>query len=173
VSEAIIKKEANLEIVEADLGDPTHQRAVVALTAAYAEDVMGNGRPLATEILDRLIPALREHPTTMILLAYVAGRAVGIATCFLGFSTFAARPLVNIHDLAVLPAHRAQGVGRALLRAVEEHARLRGCAKVTLEVQENNRRARHVYESAGFAQAHHAEPAGGALFYAKALVGDP
>lgn len=88
-------------IVKADLDRPEHQSAIVALTAAYALDVMGNGGPLPADVLERLVPGLKAHPTTVILLAYVDGAAVGIATCFLGFSTFAARPLVNIHDLAV------------------------------------------------------------------------
>jgi len=104
-----------------------------------------------------------------VLLAYVDAAAVGIATCFVGFSTFAARPLVNIHDLAVLPEFRGQGIGRELLEAVERVARERGCVKVTLEVLEKNRRARSVYEAAGFAQAGYAENTGGALFYSKPL----
>src|SRR6185295_11111428 len=98
------------------------------------------------------IPALREQPNALVLLAYKDARVVGIATCFLGFSTFAARPLLNVHDLAVLPDCRGRGVGRALLGAVDDAARERGCVKVTLEVQENNRRARRIYEAAGFAQ---------------------
>ncbi|HVU50217.1 MAG TPA: GNAT family N-acetyltransferase [Polyangia bacterium] len=159
----------DVTIVEADLADPAQARDVVAMTAAYAEDVMGNGGALAPEVLDRLVPALREHPTTVVLLAYVGGAAVGIATCFIGFTTFAARPLLNIHDLAVVPEHRGRGVGRALLAAAEEAARRRGCVKLTLEVQQHNARARRVYEAAGFAQAHAGHEAGGALFYARRL----
>ena len=87
----------------------------------------------------------------------------------LGFSTFKARPLVNVHDLAVLPEHRGRGVGRALLAAVERKARALGCARVTLEVQENNGRARRVYERAGFAQAVYGDTTGGSLFYTKPL----
>ena len=85
-----------VRIVEAQLARPDHERDVVAMTAAYAMDAMGNGGPLSADVLDRLVPALREHPTTIVFLAYADGRAVGIATCFLGFSTFAARPLINI-----------------------------------------------------------------------------
>jgi GNAT superfamily N-acetyltransferase len=154
-----MRSEAN--IVVANLDDPEHQRAIVTLTAAYALDAMGNGAPLTAEVLDRLIPGLREHPTAIIFLAYVDGKAAGIATCFLGFSTFAARPLINIHDLAVLPEYRGQGLGRALLDAVERNARLRRCCKVTLEVQENNHRARRVYKAAGFAQAVYNDRTGG------------
>jgi len=157
------------EIVEADLNRREHQQDVLALTAAYALDPMGNGGPLAAEALDGLIPGLKHHPTTMVFLAYLNGKAVGIATCFRGFSTFLARPLVNIHDLAVLPGHRGQGIGQQLLRAVELKARELGCCKVTLEVQENNVRARRVYEAAGFTHAVYGETTGGSLFFTKVL----
>jgi ribosomal protein S18 acetylase RimI-like enzyme len=158
-----------LVVVEAELDRPEHQSAIVAITAAYALDPMGNDGPLPPDVLERLVPGLRAHPTTVVLLAYLDGSAVGIATCFLGFSTFAAQPLLNVHDLAVLPAYRGRGIGRALLRAVEGAARERGCVKMTLEVQEHNRRARQLYEAAGFAQATYGETAGGALFFAKVL----
>ena len=57
----------------------------------------------------------------------------------------------------------------ARTRAEERKARAMGCCKVTLEVQENNRRARQVYEAAGFFQAHYQRAAGGSLFYSKPL----
>lgn len=156
-----------LEIVEADLNRPDHQTAVVGLIDAYARDPMGNGKPLSDDIRNALIPGLQKHPTTLIFLAFAERQAIGIAVCFVGFSTFAARPLVNIHDLAVLPGQRGSGVGRQLLDAVEHKARAMGCCKVTLEVLENNRRAMNVYVSAGYAQATYQAAAGGAIFYAK------
>jgi GNAT superfamily N-acetyltransferase len=160
---------AAVRIVEADLAIPGHQRDVVAMTAAYACDPMGNGCPLPPHVLAELVPRLQEHPTAMILLAYLEDEAVGIATCFLGFSTFSARPLINIHDLAVLPEHRGRGIARRLLAAVEAKATELGCAKVTLEVQENNIRARGVYEAAGFAHAVYGDDSGGSLFYTKTI----
>jgi ribosomal protein S18 acetylase RimI-like enzyme len=141
----------------------------VELTDAYARDPMGNGAPLSPEVLARLISGLRAHPTTIVFLAYAGDAEIGIATCFLGFSTFNARPLVNVHDLAVLPAHRGTGIGRRLLDAVDRKARALGCCKVTLELQENNTPARRLYISAGFAQQVYLESSGGALFYAKPL----
>jgi GNAT superfamily N-acetyltransferase len=139
-----------VQIVEADLDRADHQGAVLALTAAYARDPMGRGEPLPEEVLDKLIGGLRNHPTTVILLALVGGEAAAIATCFLGFSTFAAKPLLNIHDLAVLPEHRGRKLGRRLLDAVERKARALGCCSVTLEVLERNAPARGLYEAAGF-----------------------
>lgn len=159
-------------VVEADLGRADHRDAVRSMTAAYAREALGDGVGLSEEVLDRLIPGLAAHPGTAILLARCGGEVVGIATCFLGFSTFAARPVLNVHDLCVLAPHRGKGVARALLEAVEEAARRRGCAKVTLEVLEFNLPARRLYESFGFSQAAYSPGQGGALFFAK-TVGFP
>ena len=158
-----------VKIVEADLDRPDHQYAVLDLTDAYARDPMGNGRPLSEEVRHNLIPGLQKHPTTVIFLAFEGGSAIGIANCFIGFSTFAARPLINVSDLAVLPGHREKGIGRLLLGAVERKARNIGCCKMTIEVQENNHRARHVYESMGFVRSVFVEAAGPALFLSKPL----
>jgi len=159
----------SVEIVEADLNCKDHQKAVVDLIDAYAMDPMGNGDPLPADVKSELIPGLKEHPTTLIFLGMINGEAVGIAVCFIGFSTFAARPLVNVHDLAVLPGYRGSGVGRQLLAGVERKARDLGCCKVTLEVLENNHRALKLYAAAGFARATYTVEAGGALFFAKKL----
>jgi GNAT superfamily N-acetyltransferase len=158
-----------IKIVKADLSLTEHQQAVVELVNAYAMDPMGDGKPLTAEVRRNLIPGLRQHATTIIFLAYQGEKAVGIAVCFLGFSTFAAQPLINIHDLVVLPEYRGQGIARLLLEEVGHRARRMGCCKLTLEVQEYNHRARRLYEAAGFAQAEYHKDAGGSLFYSKTL----
>ncbi|WP_164103810.1 GNAT family N-acetyltransferase [Candidatus Laterigemmans baculatus] len=178
------RSEAAVSIVEADLSLATHQREVLALTEAYAREPMGNGGPLSPEVLERLIPGLRAHPTTLILLAYRREQgdeeqrasggeehagAVGIATCFVNFSTFLGRPLLNIHDLAVLPDFQGRGIGRALLEAAEAKAQERGCGRITLEVLENNLRAKRIYEAAGF-RGGSAEAKDRTLFYTKPLA---
>jgi GNAT superfamily N-acetyltransferase len=157
-----------IRVVEADLDRTTHQRAIVALTDAYARDPMGDGARLPDAVREGLIAGLRRHPTTIVFLAMVGTEPAGMATCFGGFSTFAARPLLNIHDLVVLPAYRGRGVGRLLLEAVERRAIALGCCKLTLEVTEGNRTARRLYERAGFARAVYGE-GGGLLVYGKTL----
>jgi ribosomal protein S18 acetylase RimI-like enzyme len=139
-----------ITVIEADLHDPQHQAAIVHLVDAYARDPMGNGAGLPAEVRDRLIPGLQRHPTALIFLAYDGERPVGIAVCFVGFSTFAAHPLLNIHDLAVLQPYRGQGVGRILLERVEAKGRELGCCKLTLEVREDNHRAQRLYQKFGF-----------------------
>jgi ribosomal protein S18 acetylase RimI-like enzyme len=140
----------DLRIRQADLSDARDTAAIIAILDSYAFAVVGGNRRLPPDVRERLIPALRQLPTTLVLLAFVDDAPVGVAVCFFGLSTFSALPLLNIHDLAVLAEHRGRGVGRSLLRAVEEHARRHDCCKLTLEVQEDNPRARALYDSFGF-----------------------
>jgi ribosomal protein S18 acetylase RimI-like enzyme len=139
-----------LVIREANFADAADAAAVVTVLDSYASDPAGGSRPLPREVRERLVPALRDHPTALVLLAFVGPAPVGIAVGFFGLSTFQARPLLNIHDLAVVAAYRGTGVGRALLREAENRALGRGCCKLTLEVQDANARARGLYASFGF-----------------------
>lgn len=139
-----------LTIRPADLTDARDAASIALLLNAYAVEPVGGGQPLAPDARERLVPALRDIPRALVLLALADEAAVGIAVCFVGFSTFRARPLLNIHDLAVLPQHRRQGVGRALLQAAEDYARRQGCCRVTLEVLESNAGARELYRRFGF-----------------------
>jgi ribosomal protein S18 acetylase RimI-like enzyme len=120
------------------------------LVNAYARDPMGDGRDLPAAVRNRLISGLQQHPTSLVFLAFDEATPVGVAVCFVGFSTFAARPLINIHDLAVLPDYRGQGIGRLLLERVEAKGRDLGCCKLTLEVREDNHRAQQLYQKFGF-----------------------
>lgn len=161
--------EGQVTVTEADLSRSDHQAATLHLLNAYAMDPMGDGKPLSESARRNVISGLREHPTTLVFLAYRGSEPVGLATCFRGFSTFAARPLVNISDYFVFPQHRGLGIGRRLLAAIEHRARELGCCRLTLEVQENNHHARRVYAAAGFAQAVYVPEAGGSLYLSKPL----
>jgi GNAT superfamily N-acetyltransferase len=140
-----------LEIREPDLTDPGDAQGVVEVLDSYATDPVGGGQPLRSDVRERLIPALREQPNSLVLLAFDDEQASGIAVWVFGFSTFQARPLLNIHDWAGGPGHRGKGVGRALLLEAEKQALGRGCCKLTLEVQEGNLTARSLYDRFGFA----------------------
>ena len=161
-----------LDVRDADLDDPVHAAGIVAILDSYARDPMGGGTPLPAEVQARLVDGLRRHPTTLALLAFEDGRPVGVAVCFVGFSTFQARPLLNVHDLAVLPEHRGRGIGRALLAAAEARAIARGCGKLTLEVLDQNQRARALYAGFGFRDVGAADSAF-TRFLAKGLRSGP
>lgn len=142
-----------MNIQPADLDNPDHCQQVVSLLDMYSRDAMGAGAPLTAAVRARLTEGLRRHPGSLVLLAWDQAQAIGLCIGFEGFSTFHARPLLNIHDIAVHPAHRNRGVGRALLAAAEREARGRGCCKITLEVRTDNALAQHLYRSAGFGEA--------------------
>lgn len=158
-----------MDIHLANLSDPRDSAHVVELLDAYARDLMGGGEPLTDSVKQRLPGDLAAFPTSLVLLARIDGVAAGVAVSFLGYSTFAAAPLVNLHDFVVAPAFRGRGVARALLERLAAEARSRGCCKITLEVLENNHRARAIYAEAGFA-AYVLDPAAGsAMFLQKPL----
>lgn len=138
-----------LEIVKGDLSDESHCRAILELTDAYARDPMGMDRPIPASTKERLIEELKKFPCNIHLIAFMNGDPAGIANCVFSFSTFYAAKVLNVHDLAVNPKFRGNGIGNTLLSAVEKEAKAQDCCKVTLEVREDNR-ARGLYERFGF-----------------------
>jgi len=141
---------AALRIDKIDLADAEHARRLVELLDHYARDPMGGGHPLEAPARERLVGALRRVPGYHGALAWQDGEAVGLLNCFTGFSTFAARPLLNIHDIVVHQDRRGRGIGRALLAWAEDTARALACCKLTLEVLSNNQAAMRAYRAAGY-----------------------
>jgi len=95
-----------LKLILADYGNASHASDIIELLNAYAEDPMGGGEPLGNFARDNLVASLAEFPGAFSVLAFADNKAVGLANCFQGFSTFACRPLINIHDLMVLSSAR-------------------------------------------------------------------
>lgn len=141
---------AMFEIVRARYDEPIHAAALVELLDAYARDPAGGGEALSEFARTSLIAELATRPFIFSVLAFEGGAAVGLINAIEGFSTFACRPLVNIHDVVVLPGHRRRGVAAQMFAEVEAIARERGACKLTLEVLSGNRSARTLYEKLGF-----------------------
>mgnify|MGYP001593462890 CR=1 FL=1 len=159
----------DIEIRHPDWNSSTDRLAVVALLDSYARGETGGGKPLTEFVKAHLCVALSERPTISVLLAFGDGEPAGLCVANEGFSTFACKPLLNIHDLVTAPVHRGKGIGRALISAAESVARERGCCKLTLEVLEGNTIARDLYRKTGFV-SYELDPAvGKALFLEKKL----
>lgn len=58
-----------------------------------------------------------------------------------------------ITNIAVFGEYRKEGIGRTLLKAACDGAKLRGCEFITLEVRESNSAAIALYETEGFEKA--------------------
>lgn len=142
---------------------------LLSLLDAYAADPMGGGRPLPGKVKSELITRLGRRADYFGFIARYESRPAGLINCFEGFSTFQARPLMNIHDVVVLPEFRGRGISLRLLDRVEALARERGCCKLTLEVLSNNSVAKAAYRKFGFAGYQLDPAAGEAVFWEKAL----
>ena len=161
---------AGVRIERLDPSEPAHASALLALLDEYAGGRTGGGTPLAADARARLPALLASRPHYVGLLAWDGVVPVGLVNGFEGVSTFKARPLLNIHDIAVAASHRGRGVGRALLGAAEAIARERGCCKMTLEALEGNTGAIALYRDVGFV-AYELDPAmGRATFFEKPLT---
>ncbi|RJP70428.1 MAG: GNAT family N-acetyltransferase [Comamonadaceae bacterium] len=121
------------------------------LLDAYASDPAGGGQGLSDFARANLVPGLAARPQAYSVLAFDGDQAVGLVNCIEGFSTFACKPLVNVHDVAVLASHRGRGIAEQMLAEAERIARERGAVKLTLEVLSGNLSAMRLYERIGFA----------------------
>lgn len=158
-----------IKIVRADLTNPQHAEDLISLMSEYASDPMGGGRDLSNYVKCHLAAALNARNDTNVILAYDEDEAVGLITCIEGFSTFACKPLLNIHDAIVKSEYRGQGIIKKLLREGEVIANEMGCCKMTLEVLEGNKAAQSAYTKYGFSSYRLDPDIGQALFWEKQL----
>ena len=158
-----------IEVFPADYRDPEHGAALLRLLDAYARDPMGGGEGLSAAARDHLVERLAARADALTVLARCGECYAGLANCFEGFSTFACRPLLNVHDLVVLPEFRGRGISLRILEEVERIARARDCCKLTLEVLEGNEVARSAYRRFGFSGYELDPRLGSALFWEKKL----
>lgn len=164
---------ADAVLVDVDYAQPRHAAALLELLDLYARDPMGGGQPLTPQVRAGLVAAMAARPQVFSVLAFDGpgpqARAIGLMNCVEGFSTFAARPLVNVHDVVVHPAWRGRGVARALFARAQTLARARGACKLTLEVLSGNQRALALYAALGFVPYQLDPQTGQALFMHKAI----
>jgi ribosomal protein S18 acetylase RimI-like enzyme len=139
-----------IHIARTRYDDPVHAAALVGLLDAYAREPVGGGKPLSDFARANLVDELAARPFVFSVLAFDGEIPVGLVNAIEGFSTFACRPLVNVHDVIVLPSHRGRGIAASMFDEVEAIARERDACKLTLEVLSGNRAARSLYEKLGF-----------------------
>lgn len=161
--------DARITTLRADYANPAHAAALVLLLDAYASDPAGGGQGLSAFAKANLVASLAARPQAYSVLAFDGEQPVGLVNCIEGFSTFACKPLVNVHDVAVLASHRGRGIAEQMLAQAEQIARERGAVKLTLEVLSGNQPAMRLYERIGFA-GYQLDPAmGSAQFLQKWL----
>lgn len=159
-----------IKISEVNYSNPNDAQHLIHLLNEYASEPMGGGSPLSEATKGTLATGLQAFPTAFSYLVYVDEQPAAMANCFFGFSTFAAKKLINIHDLMVSKLFRGMGLSQLLLEKIEQKARDNDCCKITLEVLDNNEIAKNSYRKFGF-EGYELDPsAGEAIFWQKKLV---
>ena len=160
---------AAFSVRRANYGNAADAAAVVAMLDAYASDPAGGGEPLSDFAKLNLVRELAARPQIYSVLAFDGEQPVGLVNCIEGFSSFACRPLVNVHDVAVLASHRGRGIAEQMLSLAEVIAVERGAVKMTLEVLSGNAPAKKLYERIGFA-GYQLDPAMGTAQFMQKLL---
>ena len=155
--------------VEADLSLPAHGQALMHMLNEYAMDPMGGAEPLSDYVRANLLQQLQQRSITHAVLAFDGDTPAGLIISFEGFSTFAGKPLLNLHDVVVSQSYRGKGVFKLMLQQLEVIAQRLGCCKLTMEILEGNRHAMAAYKAHGFAGFELDPAMGQAVFWQKKL----
>jgi GNAT superfamily N-acetyltransferase len=131
-------------LLEIRSASPADSNAVAGLAGELAQSF-----PFSREKFDVSYPALIDADDTCLLVAVSGGRVIGYLLGFAHGTFYANGPVGWVEELFVLSAHRAHGVGRALMDAFEQWAKSHGCALVALAT----RRAKRFYLAIGYAES--------------------
>jgi GNAT superfamily N-acetyltransferase len=153
------------EIKRVDYQNSEQANAVVLLLNHYSMDPMGASEPLPDIVQQNLISELQKREHFGSAIVYVDQQPAALVNFAEGFSTFAAKPLINVHDLVVHREYRGKGLSQMLLDFVIGEAKKIGCCKVTLEVLGGNEVAKNAYKKFGFAPYRLSEESGVAEFW--------
>jgi GNAT superfamily N-acetyltransferase len=85
-----------------------------------------------------------------LFVAMMRGIIIGVAYLSFTWTLEHGGKTAWLEELYVVPERRNEGIGRALLTAVCDHAVAQGCAAVDLEVDAAHQRATHLYSREGF-----------------------
>jgi ribosomal protein S18 acetylase RimI-like enzyme len=138
------------QFIKVNLQDENHCYHVLKLLNEYMEDEMGAGGPMPEELGPKIIDGLKKHTGYLGFFVCVEDDFAALANCNLNFSTWKAKPLINIHDFIVSPNFRGQGIGLFLLDEIAKYAKEKDYCRVNLEVRYDNLKAQNLYKKTGF-----------------------
>lgn len=111
-----------------------------ALLTNIAPDVFDNA------IDPNALAAFLADPRHIMFVAVENGVVVGMASAF-EYVHPDKPPQMFVNEVGVTPAHQRRGIGRNLVAALLEQARLRGCSAAWVAADEDNMTAQALYAS--------------------------
>lgn len=128
-----------VEIAPLAAGDRAEWDVLARGYKAFYED------PQPDEVYDRLWSRLMGGDAIYGLGARLDGRLVGMSHYMFHANAWTA-DVCYLQDLFTAPEARGRGVAGALIHAVADAARTRGCAKYYWLTKQDNERARRLYD---------------------------
>jgi ribosomal protein S18 acetylase RimI-like enzyme len=126
---------------------------------AYATNLASvEGIPLevalksASEQFDKLVPSGTDTQGQSFFDVLETGSGNPVGYLWLGIQNRFDRKVVSINDITINPAYRGRGLGKSLMKLVEQEARKSGAARIRLHVFHSNEIAKRLYISMGFIQ---------------------
>jgi len=122
-----------------------------AIIRIYAASGIDGTQSFTDEEARQHFKSFREYPNYRLFVASLRRQLVG-AYSLLIMDNLAKRGARSgiVEDLAVLPSHQRQGIGRAIMQHALEQCRLAGCYKLALSSNLNREAAHRFYDSLGF-----------------------
>lgn len=105
------------------------------------------GEPSDPEAGDRFLRARLDHGETVLFLATLDDRPLGMAQLYPIYSSVSLRRVFILNDLFVHADGRRRGVAAALLDALEAYAWSMGASSLRLNVARDNLQAQAVYDA--------------------------
>ena len=117
-----------VEIAQVDATD-------LAESLVLLEEAVRDRDPIPKDLADRLRKAI-EAGDVEVLAARAEDQILGVVLLVYRLSVSAGGLFASVEDLYVRPVARRQGIGRALLKAVDELCAERGISYVEVQVEE-------------------------------------
>lgn len=144
--------EDRIEVIVGDRNNSRDMDDMLHMLDLYMQDPMGASGKLSEKLAKENIERLKQQSNYVFFLVKFNGVIAGVANCFVNFSTFKAKQLINIHDFAVDPKFRRKGIGEAMMQKIISYAKDNDYCKITLEVRNDNLGAQNLYKKTGFTE---------------------
>jgi predicted N-acetyltransferase YhbS len=134
---------------------PTVRVAVASDASAIAELVTLLGYPTSEPEMEARLGRLLAMGDADVFVAEAGDGVAGVVALSVFHVLERDRASCRLTALAVRPESRRMGIGRALVAAVEDEARRRGCSRVEVTHRPERREAHALYAACGFHERPH------------------